>query len=470
MALLSSFFREKFCASLSHTNLSKQFFAYLQKGPLDKRFLQTSLLQTPLGHSPKEQMKALHSLFRIALMLEPKMTAVKNWVYPASKEILLHAVSEEVTSIFLLKKLCQKLLHQETEDTSDFSLWTAAEKQREDLLFFHPYYTLQSLLFLCLLVEFHPKVYKEKALQAFTDLHFLLDHEKVPFFSLGLKEKEFSKERVYLNYYLLFLAAGRILQKNQYVELAEKVEKLLQEKLSLIPEEQLVTATLIENWILQRTALPASFEEKRGVSSKIFFPEIGAYGNRFSKQSYVFSLAGDKTSMGALKHGAIRFAAMGPQLYDLRSTEGFGIHKRASKVSEDFSLDVSEEKVTLKGLMALAKISKWIKLEVNARENQIDFTIEPIEEEPLYFAFYVNADSVTLGEKVLQPCSLQSYQEMGNTIRIQKDQDIAILRPNDELEVKAISLAGKNCFWDSDFLLAVTLIANKKNHFSLEFS
>ncbi len=144
------------------------------------------------------------------------------------------------------------------------------------------------------------------------------------------------------------------------------------------------------------------------------------------------TLDGRKTSMGVI-HAGIEIPAFGPQ----RDPLNFGI--------DGFGLD---------GWTRTAADSEiWIEMQHEAKDEGLNLEFRFIgirPEKPISMAFYVRAQSCSVGGVRLMPKSLRRYQ--GETKEIELDGK-CLIESREIQKVEVIPLAGGGCYWDADFLI-----------------
>ena len=167
-------------------------------------------------------------------------------------------------------------------------------------------------------------------------------------------------------------------------------------------------------------------------------PKIRCSIRPFSSSFITFSGVG--TSLGAFlsPHGEIR--AFGPQGLPLSDSRGFGLRT------------ISPHENRWISPIALPEVWCDVKYETGPNSFVLDLTFFGlIPEHPLFFSFYVWAESAMIDGTVLKPRSLQKYRGEAKEVRF--GESFRIRGPlSDKLEV--IPLAGDGPFWGSTYLAA----------------
>lgn len=150
-----------------------------------------------------------------------------------------------------------------------------------------------------------------------------------------------------------------------------------------------------------------------------------------SKMSSAFTLAGNGTSLGMIQAGDVEIRALGPQTETLK----FGIKGRGlSGWTRCFALP-----------------EVWVDVKTKSREDECKLDLRFVgltPEIPLYFAFYVKAQSCQIGNEILKPKSLRRYNGEASAIVFQNLK----IESSVPYKIQVIPLAGEGCFWDCEFL------------------
>lgn len=182
-------------------------------------------------------------------------------------------------------------------------------------------------------------------------------------------------------------------------------------------------------------------------------PELGLRLYCSENLSFVTTLAGNRTSIGAIQAKEVEIRAFGPQAAPLSDSIGFGIYR----LPDGNAID--------RWTAFAANPEIWLDLETCLKENQLFLNGRLLgmkSESQYYFVFYIKAAEASIAEAVHKPKSLIRYR--GETVPALFDRQIEI-KTNVSSKMELIPLAGGGCFWDSDFLLAYELIPENEFFF-----
>ncbi len=462
MPFLLSLFRD-FSQTRTLSAWAAQAALFLQGKPLDKAFFVKELRSFSFSPHPVKQQEILESLFLTLSFFEEKIFAVQSFFFPFYEKITEEAVSKEISSIFYLEKLCGKFF----EKKRDFS--PCKEKQSWELFsFFHPHFSIKGILYKSLWAFFCGKGYEviEEEIRVYEGL---LDYYERPFTSLWSYEENYDIFSVYLSYYLLFFCVGTLFKKEKFLQRIEPWKAFLQGAKEYFSKKEWILALLIETWVVKQGVSSPSFLEKATFSSSVFFPQKGFLGRRFAHVSYLFTLGANTSSLGAFQGKEIKIASFGFQK-DLNDfSRGLGFLKRVSLLEEDFAVQSHTNSLSLSGWTALQESNRWLKMQLQALREKVDFTFFFLEKEPLYLLFYVEADRALLGNSSIYPNSLQKQKETVEKVTFEKKEEKWSLICKQRSQVEVIPLCGEKNFWGSSFLVACPLLSQKDNLFSMEF-
>lgn len=212
-------------------------------------------------------------------------------------------------------------------------------------------------------------------------------------------------------------------------------------------------ATHLSNWLLKlEPFLPLwcsdkEYDEKEG--KRLFSllhklksapgeePEFNLAILSTPKISAALTLDGNGTSLGVIRAGEFEIRAFGPQDNSLN----FGIKGR--------SID---------GWTRVAAFPEvWLEMNHRFKDDECKFDFRFIglkPENPLYLAFYVKAQSCQIGNEVFKPKSLKRFHGEAQSVNFENQFRIESGQPH---KVQLIPLAGENCFWNCEFMLAFEL-------------
>lgn len=190
------------------------------------------------------------------------------------------------------------------------------------------------------------------------------------------------------------------------------------------------------------SSLPIFQEEPR--ASIVYDQQLGIWANA----SIALTLSGHGTSLGTLHSHGVEVRAFGPQFYPLTDLQLFGIHglHQAQNI-EDFHM--------CGWTRCYAEPQVW--MEVNFLSNALEtrmsaYWLGLTSEKKAAFVFYIKADTAHVGAEVFRSKSLQRYKGSSEVISFNEGALSIICSSRRPLQL--IPLAGEDCFWGADFLLA----------------
>lgn len=149
------------------------------------------------------------------------------------------------------------------------------------------------------------------------------------------------------------------------------------------------------------------------------------------------TLDGNGTSLGVIRSKEVEIRAFGPQSASLQ----FGIQGRGC---QGWTQTMAYPEIWLE--MKSGRFPDQLRLDLRF----VGITLET----PLFFAFYIKANSCQIGLEILKPKSLRRYQGETAALSFQNQFTISTEQP---CKVEVIPLAGEGCFWDTDFLVLFPL-------------
>lgn len=248
---------------------------------------------------------------------------------------------------------------------------------------------------------------QEEASKSLNDLTPFL-----PFSALWAQEIDYSEEEA--------LGSIRLLKTRQYDEFAHPFVKAIFHSLGPIHSNQ----------------APAQ------LSSGFEWSQKRAQRLDVSLGSFVMTTVGQKTSLGAVYTDSAEIRSFGPQGFPLSDSATFGIEKEED--GKSFS--------NWSSLACFPEI--WVNTHAEVHENSFCLDCQYMglkTSTPFAFCFYVRAELATIGEQRFFPGSLTSYKGVAQEVCFGLKLKIS---SQSAFQMELLPLAGKNCFWDCQFLLA----------------
>lgn len=165
------------------------------------------------------------------------------------------------------------------------------------------------------------------------------------------------------------------------------------------------------------------------------------------------TLTGFNSALGAIRMGDVSIPAFGPQVAPLSEAGGFGISQLLAHGSSIFT---QPDHLEMEGWTRChGSKETWLHLNAKLAERSASLSFRLSSSESLIrISFYVQADQCQLGTETFEPGSLRRYQGKAGPILLNGRIRLESNRQDQELQI--IPLAGKDCFWNANFLIAYT--------------
>jgi hypothetical protein len=227
----------------------------------------------------------------------------------------------------------------------------------------------------------------------------------------------------------------------RYLGLAQKAEKHKQRALKLGAADPF--------FISLEDAL-SSFSYSRQLNheqleTSIFYDQsLGAWTN----ESVALTLSGEGTSLGVFRKDSVEVRAFGPQFYPLTQLQLFGIRgiHQAESVDNTYVSGWTR---------CFGEPNVWLQVYLSSELLETKLFVRWLglnSEKKAAFVFYVKADTARIGSEVFRSKSLQRYRGGAESVSFNEGALVVTCLTVSSLEL--IPLAGENCFWGADFLLA----------------
>lgn len=299
----------------------------------------------------------------------------------------------------------------------------------------------------------------------------LLDERYGPIFTLWVREEEFCFEDILLQYFLLvyglviFNVEG--VSETLIASLKQKINCLLTNKSSEVSAFTMTLLLFCNKSIFEPLkGFPYSLNKKNSCVAISSSEEV----------CIVVTTIGKNTGVGYIQRGKVIITNLGPHFFPLGEMDHFGIfHNSTWRTETNYTTHPLHIKswISLPSIKLLNKLEKFMKgdiemeLEVEQKECDVDVGIRligPIHSNKLAFTFFLQANELIVGDIKLQPYSLNRYQGVNIPVRVNHGSDFILIAPNFIGEMQIFSLAGKNHFWGSQFLLAYSLVDEDKRY------
>ncbi|MBS0616008.1 MAG: hypothetical protein JSR58_05600 [Verrucomicrobia bacterium] len=180
---------------------------------------------------------------------------------------------------------------------------------------------------------------------------------------------------------------------------------------------------------------------------------VGMMSFRARNWCGVFSLSGHQSGMGAIHHGDVAIAALGPQRAPFDDLSTFGIARRAP--FKEMAWEKSATGGLIQGWIQVDEM--WVQMAVAIGSEEIHIGVKG-EVKPLTsMVFYVHAEAISVDDKlILKKRELAHYRGPTTKLTLMGGKEKIFLTPLGPQTVEILPLCGGNYFFDSDFLIAVS--------------
>ncbi|MEX0962369.1 MAG: hypothetical protein WDZ28_05905 [Simkaniaceae bacterium] len=272
-------------------------------------------------------------------------------------------------------------------------------------------------------------------------------------FFYGFQEKEENFDRInflaahYINLFLASKFYSSALIDKAMERVLTRLESASLEKLS----PGLILLFLYADLHFQLEKKPLTFDDD------LIEANDGFVIGETSIFSYVFSLRGKGTGLGAIHKEKVKILSFGPHYAPLGSMENFGIWSETAEVIHadgEGKILKGWTKVVEKGRENASPSLLWLFSEMRVLDRSIQLEIQYKESHssPLV-VFFIQADEAQIDEKRLYPGSLERFSGRTKDLSFSKEKEYFEFNFDHECEI--IPLAGQDHFWGADFLLAI---------------
>lgn len=307
----------------------------------------------------------------------------------------------------------------------------------------------------------------------------LMDEKYGPIFTIWVREKDFCFEDLLLQYFLviygLIYCNVKEISKALIDFFQREISNLLSNKHSETSAFTIALLLFCNKTLSHRFTYSASL-----VQYKSPYVAISS-----SKDLLIaITTIGKNTGIGYIKRGKVVITNLGPHFFPLGEMDHFGIfhHSTWRQKTENLILKPFHIKswISLPAIKfnksQLEKFNKGdieMELEVEKKKSEIDIAIRligPVHSNKLAFTFFLQASELIAGDAKLKPYSLNRYQGINMPITAIQGADSMTISSQFFGEMQIFSLAGKNHFWGSQFLVAYSVVdEDKRYHWNITY-
>jgi hypothetical protein len=307
----------------------------------------------------------------------------------------------------------------------------------------------------------------------------VLDHNSYPYL-LWSQENGYNEMSLLCSLYLLFFSTGRIFNYDNFQDIAQNILKHITSiKNDVISPYYIALTKYISDEVKNQTFEKPQIE--KSTFSNFTDTTCNFFSNKTSVLNAAFTTNGFNSSIGAIHSQDIKISAMGPQFSPLENSSRFGILKKPS-LSEHVKMDGSSirgwtqicnsfENVENELAYNFTQSATWMEFFAHINENQCDIELQfspSKRSENIYFSLYINTPIVFLDQNnQIVNGSLDRYYGKSKKIALKSKKETIILLPENFNAMHIIPLAGKNTFWNCNFLIAYEIFKQTTNLFKL---
>lgn len=307
----------------------------------------------------------------------------------------------------------------------------------------------------------------------------LIDEKYGPIYTLWVREKDFCFEDILLQYFLVVYGLTycnvKDISKPLIASLQEAINGLFSNENSETSAFTMALLLFCNIALSDRFTSLTSLLEKKN-------PHVAISSSK--DVLIAITTIGKNTGIGYIKRGKVVITNFGPHFFPLGEMDHFGIfhdatwrQKRENLVSEPFYIkswiSLPSTKLNENHLEKFMKGDIEMELEVEKKISGIELAIRligPLHSNKLAFTFFLQASELLVGDAKLEPYSLHRYQGINRAIRVIQEMDTIVISPSFIGEMQIFSLAGKNHFWGSQFLVAYSLVdEDKRYHWNITY-
>jgi len=464
---LASLYFEKNKNSVSSDLWGKATIAYLQ----DQMILLEAIEEmVSFLHQKKIQTeKDYHLFLRRFLSLVLFCLNQKEKDLSFFKPLIRKAQSYDYFCWFLpakyIKNLIFSLLKQEDDFTFSFiddSILLAANKSY-DLHYQVPNFVnwteMTSVALLYGIVNQDENLLSKAKKSALMIANFI-DSNNFPTLSLWISDTQFDFMQSLCFFSLLFEAVHNLLSTS-----FEKVMLRLLEEIKSQNRQIFLFPVILSKWLKN-----FSYKKEDIKLPKAFaIPSLATIGYRGEEAFSSFTFAGVNSGIGSIHIADVKILSFGPQTYPLGEMKNYGIFRQIhdSKSFDDIKVTMNKDFSSIQGWtrLCIEKQSEslgadlWLNLKAKVNDQYtkliFDFAEQKINRS-LTFTFYIKAKSCLVDDTTLLPSSLDRFEgKMPKQLSFRGKKGSISIKAKNEEKVHIIPLAGENCFWNANFLLAI---------------
>ncbi len=196
-------------------------------------------------------------------------------------------------------------------------------------------------------------------------------------------------------------------------------------------------------------------------------PFLGMLSRTSREMDAAITLTGCNSALGAMRFKEVMIPAFGPQAGTLSEPLGFGI---SQLYAHGAVICIEKGQSALEGWTRCHGCREsWLHLRAELYDNSLALHLRPVSSKGLKIVFFIRAACCSLPSSniLLQSKTLKRHQGKIEPLLLNDSVILECPRPDGELQI--IPLAGKDCFWNADFLVAFTCSSTDRISFLFSF-
>ena len=295
---------------------------------------------------------------------------------------------------------------------------------------------------------------QNKTLEHAEWLATLLDHRDFPFYSLWSSGGKCDLTSILAFNHVLFTLCECLTKDAKWQRLADAQLRYLERTIVQNSIDLPLLPPLLYSLVIERGSVLSFCTD-----SSVKPPPLFLCGQS-ENSSFVCSLSGRNSGMGAFHKDSVKVVNFGPWAAPLGEFSGFGIKRGMSEFCESSAS-------SLQGWTRMQPSAHfpdtWSRVDVKNEEGKLNLSIAPTpvaDAGTLSFAFLVQSEQAQIGNHRFLPATMRHYVGESSLITFYSGKEKIEISTCERREVELIPLAGGGHFWGANFLLAFTLYPN----------
>lgn len=202
-------------------------------------------------------------------------------------------------------------------------------------------------------------------------------------------------------------------------------------------------------------------ESREGTAADSY---LGILSSASKESDVAISLTGWNSALGAMRFDDVVVSAFGPQMAPLSDAGGFGI---SHQLAHGAFVYTETNRSEIEGWTRCHGCKEsWLQLKAEISPHSCDLALR-VSSSPIHISFFIRAARCETENSLFEPGSLHRYQGKIEPLFFNSSVRLDCDRADQELQI--IPLAGKDCFWNANFLISYTCPPEEKISFRFSF-